>query len=112
MDDRDYQICRENWYREIVKLVQEGDSEELMLNDLIRIRRCTDDFVNHFFKVTGELPSYGNVFETCFSTIPLESYGYNLPRVRRYIEEETELFEELAKKGVKKVVGKALGDRR
>ena|SRR3989344_936351 len=112
MDDRDYQLAKEQMYSDIVRVVQEGEIEELMLTDLVRIRRCTDDFVNHVFKVTGKLSSYGNVFETCFSTMPLENYGYNLSRVRRYIEEEIELFEELAKKGVKKVAGRVLGDRR
>ena len=46
MDDRGYQLCKEQMYTDIVILVQEGQNEELMLNDLVRIRRCTDDFID------------------------------------------------------------------
>jgi hypothetical protein len=97
MDDRDFQVCKEKMYLKIVEIVQEGQNEELMLNDLVRIRRCTDEFIGSYLATQGKLPNYKWDVDISQCVVSLESYGYKIPRLERWIREDTENLEAFAK---------------
>jgi hypothetical protein len=84
---------RNFWFRGIARQVQEGQNEELMLTDLIRIRRCTDDFITRYMETQGELPDYGADTEA-MCVVPLEEYGYKLPGLDDFIDLHVRIFED------------------